>query len=108
MKTPLKQVVDNVFDLIAEKQFREMENSRAASNEMLDNIPSGKESNNLKVGQRVITTGTGSIKAGFEMEIVEIYEMNGYQYYNCGYGVGKKGGFKHIVNNRQKDIKAVV
>ncbi len=96
-----------VFDSLAAKQFAEMERNRPLYDAMLNNIPSGKETRLYEVGDKVISLGTGTYKAGVEMEVVEVYEENGYWKYVCGHGKKHKrtGEFKFKCVERQKDLK---
>jgi hypothetical protein len=75
---------------------------------MLSNIPSGKETQLFKVGQLVMTNGTGTYKKGLVREVIEVYEENGYWKYVCGHGLKKKGEFKFKSVERQKDLKPIV
>ena len=95
-----------VCDVIAEKQFHDMQRNRPYYDAMLCNIPSGKEKQEFRVGDSVISKGTGTYKAGVQMVIVEVYEENGYFKYICGHGVKNKktGAFKFNCTERQKDL----
>jgi hypothetical protein len=109
MKTQaIKPAMQAIFGVIAEKQFREMEVMRPYYDKMLDNIPSGKETQSFKVGQSVSSLGTGTYKKGLIMEVVDVYEENGYWKYICGHGkVNKKTGkFQFNCTERQKDLGA--
>ena len=103
----LKSAIRAVFNVIAEKQYREMEKNRPLYDAMLSDIPSGKEKQEYTVGQNVISTGTGTYKAGLSMEVLEAYEENGYFKYICGHGPKDKktGKYKFSGVERQKDLK---
>ena len=76
MNPELQQGMRAVFDAVAAKQLREMRaNPQRFS---LDDVPSGKENQLFQIGEKVVSTGTGTYKAGVEMEIESAYEQNGY------------------------------
>lgn len=106
MSKPIQIATRAVFNVIAEKQFKEIQVNRPYYDAMLLNTPSGKETQLFKVGQNVISTGTGTYKAGVVMEVSEAYEENGYWKYICGHGPKNKktGKFKFSCNERQKDL----
>lgn len=95
-----------VSDVIAAKQFKEIQANRPYYDAMLLNTPSGKEKKEFNVRESVISKGTGTYKAGVVMEVIEVYEENGYWKYVCGLGAKNKktGKFKFNCTERQKDL----
>jgi hypothetical protein len=107
MKTQaIKPAMRAVFNVIAEKQFKEIQLNRPYYDAMILNTPSGKEKQLFNVGDYVTSTGTGTYKIGAQFEIVEVYEENGYWKYICGHGPKNKktGKFKFNCTERQKDL----
>jgi hypothetical protein len=98
-----------VCDVIAEKQFREMEKNRPYYDAMLLNTPSGKEKQEFQIGDSVISKGTGTYKAGVQMIVADAYKENGYWKYVCAHGkMNKKtGNFQFNCTERQKDLAKV-
>lgn len=96
-----------VCDIVAAKQFNDMQRNRPYYDALINNIPSGKEKQEHNVGDSVISTGTGTYKEGVVMEVIETYEENGYWKYICGHGPKNKktGQFKFKGVERQKDLK---
>jgi hypothetical protein len=107
MKTQaIEPAMRAVLDVIAGKQFADMQRNRPYYDALINNTPSGKETQFYNVGDTVISTGTGTYKKGFQMIIIEAYEENGYFKYVCGHGKKNKAGeykFKHV--ERQKDLR---
>lgn len=94
-----------VCDVIAAKQFNEMQRNRPYYDALILNTPSGKETQLYNAGDTVISTGTGTYIKGIVLVIIEAYKENGYWKYICGHGKkNRKGEFKFRCTERQKDL----
>jgi len=99
----IKPAMRAVFDVIAEKQFKEMEKNRSYYDAMICNTPSGKEKQLFNIGDVCETNEKASLVKGVRVKIEEAYEENGYWKYIVSHG--KKNQFRCM--QRQIDLVKV-